>query len=601
MRRSPFLLSLLSLVVPSVALHPRQLGTNATYDYVIVGGGTSGLAIAARLAEDPSVSVAVVEAGGYYEVESGEISIIPGSAGAANTGTDPSDVSPIDWNFISEPLTGGNNRALRYARGKTLGGSSARHYMVYQRGTKGVYDEWADIIGDDSWSWDSVLPYFKKSVTLTEANMTARAPNTSVTYDPAGFEPVGGPLHVTWPNYGSVFSTFLENGLEAIGVPTDTDFNSGVLDGSSWAPVTINPRNQTRDSSETSFLQQALATSTLRVYDHTMALRIEFNGNTARGVRVKRGGVQFTIAARKEVIVSAGVFQSPQLLMVSGIGPRDTLQSHGIPIISDLPGVGQNLWDHAMFGVVHEVNVITTTRLLRDPAAAAEAIQEYASQQGPLTSPGFGLLAWQRLPGDSLTESTREALDAFPSDWPVLEYLSVDGVLNGWHSAADQMVGDGKQQWASLAASLVSPLSRGNVTISSANAEDPPVFDLGYMTHPADQEVAIAAVKRIRQAWAASNVTIGEEYLPGPDVQTDEEILAFIRETMSPVFHAAGTCAMGKRSDPYAVVDTNAKVLGVDNLRVVDASIFPTLPPGHPQSSCYMVAEKIADAIKNGN
>ncbi|KAL4867928.1 hypothetical protein BDV12DRAFT_170570 [Aspergillus spectabilis] len=598
MVRTAFFLGLASQFLLSSAI---PLTRNATYDYVVIGGGTSGLAIAARLAEDPDVSVAVIEAGGYYEVDSGQVSIVPGLAPAANTGTDPSDDNLlIDWNFDTQPLTEANDRVLRYARGKTLGGSSARHYMVYQRGTQGTYDGWAETTGDKSWSWDSVLPYFKKSCTLTPADMTRRAANTSVTYNPDAFEESGGPLQVTWPNFGTPLSTYIEVGLESIGVLPDMDFNSGSLNGSSWAPVTIDPKLQIRDSSETSFLRHANATkdTTISVYDHTMATRIVFEGKTATGVQVRTAGVKYTLHAQKEVILSAGAFQSPQLLMVSGIGPRETLQSLGIRVIKDLPGVGQNLWDHAMFGVVHQVTTRTSSVLLNDPAALAQAVAEYAAQEGPLTAPGFGIIGWERLPEDLLSESANQELDAFPDDWPHVEYLSVEGIMDGWHSAADQLGHNGS--FGSIGAALVAPLSRGSVTISSPNADTPPVIDLGYLTHPADQEIAIAIVKRLRQVWAATGVTIGEEYRPGPDVQTDEEILAFLRETIVPVFHVAGTCAMGKRSDANAVVDSNARVIGVQGLRVVDASIFPTLPPGHPQSSCYMIAEKIADAIKNG-
>ncbi|KAL2827960.1 hypothetical protein BDW59DRAFT_143591 [Aspergillus cavernicola] len=601
MGRFTLFLSLASLAVPSFALTNRQLGNDVTYDYVVVGGGTAGLAIAARLAESPDVTIAVVEAGGHYETEGGPLSIIPGFAGTANTGTDPSDVSPIDWNFVAEPLAEANNRELRYARGKTLGGSSARHYMVYQRGTKGTYDQWADITGDSSWEWDSVLPYFKKSCELTPVNMTGRFDNTSVTYNPAAFDPAGAPLQVTWPNFGSPFSTYVETGLESIGVLSSTDFNSGNLNGSAWASITINPQSQKRDSSETSFLNSAVRNSSpLQVYEHTMATRLLFDGTTATGVLVESAGVPFTINARKEVIVSAGAFQSPQLLMVSGIGPRDILESHNIPVLQDLPGVGQNLWDHPMFGVVHVVNLVTTTRLLFDPPSLAEAFMEYSVQQGPLTSPGFGVLGWERLPSDKLTDSAKEDLEAFPADWPEVEYLSVDGILDGWHSAADQLVGHG-EQYASIAAALVAPLSRGNISISSANAHDAPIINLNYLEHPTDQEVAIAAVKRLRAAWKGAAISIGPEYSPGEEVQTDEEILEFLRESISPVFHAAGTCAMGKASDPNAVVDSNAKVFGINRLRVVDASIMPTLPAGHPQSSIYMVAEKIAAEILNGN
>ncbi|KAL2872637.1 GMC family oxidoreductase [Aspergillus lucknowensis] len=583
-----------------------SISGNATFDYVIVGGGTSGLAIASRLAEDPSVSVAVVEAGGYYEVEGGFMSVIPGFAGAASTGTSPLDsLSLIDWNFNTLPLKEGFDRRLRYARGKTVGGSSARNFMVYQRGTKDSFNQWADIVGDDSWTWDAALPFFEKSCTLTPPNMSMRAANSSVTYDATAFDnSLNGPLQVSWPNYGSPFSTHVEIGLEKIGIQPGSDFNGGSLNGSSWAATTISPEDQARSSSETSFLKRATDETSIKVYTHTLAKRIVFDQSTstATGVKIETKGKTFTLTSRKEVILSAGVFQSPQLLMASGIGPKQTLERHGIPIIQDLPGVGQNLWDHVIFGVVHRVDVITASNFVVHPLSAVEALADYTFRKsGPLTAPGFGVIGWEKVPAVLRREfknTTLDALGQFPDDWPEIEYIGLDGILDGWHSALDQVLLDG-QQYATIAAALVAPLSRGTVTIASSDVSTPPLIDLGYLTHPADQEVAIAAVKRLRQTWAGIEVALGE-YKPGAEVQTDEEILEFIRSTMVPVWHAAGTCAMGNPSNRNSVVDSNAKVIGVNHLRVVDASIFPTLPPGHPQSACYMVAEKIAAAMKEG-
>ncbi|KAL4871720.1 hypothetical protein BDV12DRAFT_18588 [Aspergillus spectabilis] len=600
------LLSLAYLTSPTFGLFNLGVpGISWSFDYVVVGGGTSGLAIATRLAENSRVTVAVVEAGGHYELEGGAMSVIPGFAAAANTGTDPSDDSMlIDWNFDTLPLTAANDRSLRYSRGKCLGGTSARNLMVYHRGTKETYDQWADITGDSSWEWDEVLPYFRKSCTVTKPDMSKRNDNASVTYNAGAFDnSLNGPLQVSWPNFGSPFSTYVEAGLEGIGIVPGQDMNSGYLNGSAWAATTIDPKDETRSSSKTSFLNQLLLKLNFKLYAHTLAKKINFSGTKATSVKVETLGISYTLTAKKEIIISAGAFQSPQLLMVSGIGPRSTLQNLGIKVIKDLPGVGQNLWDHALFGVVNKVNVITASRLVTDTAAAVEAMGQYALKKGPLTAPGFGVLGWEKLPADvrkRFTNDTLKALDTFPSDWPEVEYLGLDGILDGWHSADDQDLGDGFN-YGTIAAALVAPLSRGTVSISSADTDDAPLIDLGYLTHPADQEVAVAALKRARQAFAGSGITLGDEHRPGPDVQTDEEILEFIRSTIVPVWHAAGTCAMGDSSDLNAVVDSNAKVIGVQNLRVVDASIFPTLPPGHPQSSCYMIAEKIADAIKNGN
>ncbi|KAF1813682.1 alcohol oxidase [Eremomyces bilateralis CBS 781.70] len=579
-------------------------GIDATYDYVVVGGGTSGLTIAARLAETSGATVAVLEAGGLYEVEAPLLSVIPGLAAAVNTGTSPDDDSLlIDWNFDTVPQTGANNRVLRYARGKCLGGSSGRNFMVYHRGTKGTFDKWAELIGDTAWSWASVLPFFKKSTTLTPPDMSKRQSNASIFYDPVGFDnSLNGPLQVTWPNHGSPLSTYVEVGLASIGLLPDTDLNTGTLNGSSWASVTVNPKDQSRESSETSFLDQALGNSKLKVYQHAFAKQILFSGTTATGVKVDTFGVGYTIKAKKEVIVSAGAFQSPQLLMVSGIGPQATLQSKGISVLKDLPGVGQNLMDHFLFGITYRVNVVTATRLLLDLVSAADALTQYLAQKGPLTAPGFGVIGYEKLPASAnLSNSSRAALDAaFPSDWPDVEYIGIDGIMNGWKNADDQKVDDG-YNYGGISAALVAPLSRGSITINSSKMEDPPLIDLGYLTHPADAEVAVAAFKRTRQAWAGTDITLGDEYLPGPAMDTDASILEYIRETLVPVWHPSGTCKMGASSDPEAVVDSNGRVHGVKNLRVVDASIFPVLPPGHPQSACYMVAEKIAQDIKDGN
>ncbi|KAL4919295.1 hypothetical protein BDW62DRAFT_43019 [Aspergillus aurantiobrunneus] len=600
------LLSLAYLTSPSLGLFNTGVpGMSWSYDYVVVGGGTSGLAIAARLAEDPGVSVAVVEAGGHYEIEGGIMSIIPGFAAAANTGTDPSDDSLlIDWNFDTSPLTAANNRTLRYARGKCLGGTSARNLMVYHRGTKESYAQWAEITGDSSWEWDSVLPHFKKSSTLTAPDMSKRNENASVAYNADVFDnSLNGPLHITWPNFGSPFSTYVEAGLEGIGILPGQDMNSGYLNGSAWAATTINPSDQTRSSSKTSFLNQSILKLNFKVYAHTLAKKINFSGTKAESVNVETLGIPYTLNATKEIIVSAGAFQSPQLLMVSGIGPASTLEGLGINVVKDLQGVGQNLWDHALFGVVNRVNVVTASRLVNDQTAATEALVQYTFKKGPLTAPGFGVLGWEKFPQDvrsHFTNETLESLATFPSDWPEVEYIGLDGILDGWHSSDDQDLGDG-HEYGTIAAALVAPLSRGTVSINSTDVINPPIIDLAYLTHPADPEVAVAALKRARKAFNATGITIGDEHRPGPDVQTDEELLEFIRSTIVPVWHAAGTCAMGKSADPGAVVDSNARVIGVQNLRVVDASIFPTLPPGHPQSSCYMVAEKIAADIKNGN
>lgn len=226
------------------------------------------------------------------------------------------------------------------------------------RGTKGAFERWANLTGDQSYTFDNLLPYFKKSCNLTAPDYSKRNTNATVTYNAAAFDDsLDGPLHVSWPNWGSPLSTWIEKAMEDAGVAPGVDFNSGTLNGTAWAATTIDPSGESRDSSKTSFFDEAFANTDIKVYLHTLAKKVLFsNTNVASGVQVETLGIPYKLTARKEVIVSAGAFQSPQLLMVSGVGPRDTLEGLNIPVISELPGVGQNMWDHVMFGSTHEVN-----------------------------------------------------------------------------------------------------------------------------------------------------------------------------------------------------------------------------------------------------
>ena len=520
-------------------------GLPLSYDYIVVGGGTAGLAVAARLVEAGS-TVAVVEAGGSYQVEAGLTAIIPGFAAAAQVGTSPSDdATLIDWNFVSTPQEGANGRSLRYARGKCLGGTTARNFMLYHRGNKGIFDIWASLTNDASWSWNSVFPYFKKSPKLTPPNTSIRPANATAVYNAADFGNTG-PLAVTFSNHASPLGTWHEKGLAAIGIAPGADFQTGSLNGSSWIPLTEEAQGQTRETSATSFLEGVLGNSKLKIYAHTMAQKINFSGNTATGVNVRTLGLNYKLTARKEVIVSAGAFQSPQLLMVSGVGPQATLQANGINVVKNLPGVGQNLQDHILFGVTHPVNVITATRVQTDTLYAAEQLANYLVGRGPLTNPGFGIVGFEKLPAASranFSEPTKAHLDNLPADYPEVEYITVDGIVNGLNDAEDQNIRDGRN-FGALGGALMAGKSRGSVSISSSDVNDSPVIDLGYLSDPADQEVVVALFKRVRDAWAQSDISTGPELYPGAEVQSDEDILNYIRQTIAPVWHASGTCKM---------------------------------------------------------
>ncbi|RAL13120.1 GMC family oxidoreductase [Aspergillus homomorphus CBS 101889] len=572
------------------------------FDYVIVGGGTGGNVMATRLAQR-SFKVALVEAGGYYELES--VAEVP-AADVLPVGSDPKTVALHDWGFVAENQPGANGRSIHYARGKCLGGSSAMNFMIYQRPTRESMEQWATAVNDSSYEFDQVLPYYKRSVTFTPPNTELRFKNATTEYASSAFESSGGPLQVSYSNYAMPFSTWMDLGMQAIGINQTEDFNSGSLMGAQYCSSTINPKDELRSSSESSFLS-AIKPSTLTKYTNTLAKRIIFNSDKkATGVEVKGAlGNIFTIQAKKEVIVSAGAFQSPQLLMVSGVGPQDILEQHNIEVVANRPGVGQNMWDHPFFAPSYRVNVQTFTAIaLNLLELVGQFLNIVATRSGPLTNPIADYLAWEKIPASLrsvFSQQTQQDLATFPSDWPEAEYISGAGYIGNLSNLLTNQPRDG-YQYASMLGVLITPTSRGNVTLKSADTADLPIINPNWLSTQADQEVAVAMFKRIRAAFqsdAMAPVVIGEEYNPGVQTQTDAQILEFIKDNVMTLWHAACTCKMGLASDNMAVVDNEARVFGVDGVRVVDASAFPFLPPGHPQSTVYMLAEKISEAIIN--
>ncbi|KAL8650553.1 MAG: hypothetical protein Q9226_005098, partial [Calogaya cf. arnoldii] len=586
-------------------------GANATFDYVVVGGGTAGLTIATRLASDPSVSVAVIEAGGFYEVDNGNRSVVPGYS-SYFTGADPKNYQPlIDWGFVTEPQEGALQRRFHYARGKTLGGSSARNYMIYHRPTVGAMQKWADEVGDQSYTWDNILPFFKKSCNFTSFNKALY--NATISQDPSAFDPQGGPLHTSFSNYADGFGSWAQKGFTGVGMELQDGLNSGILNGTSFSTLTIDPRNGYRSSSESSFLQAALQNGTApMIYKNSLATRLLLDSNnTATRVTVTTAGpygipaVNYTLSARKEVIVSAGTFQSPQLLMVSGIGPKEQLERNNIEVKKDLPGVGQNMWDHVLFGISRRVNVLTASASANSAVVAARLAEQFRTNgSGPLAAFGAGIYGWEDLPQpyrSALSNHSVRELDSFPTDWPELEWLPISSFL-GYRENA--LIADPKDgyNYATINPGIIAPLSRGNISINSSEMSTHPIINPNWLTSTTDQELAIQGFKRAREIWkvlehAGLTVDDGEEYFPGNNVTEDKDILNFIQRSMMTIYHAAGTCKMGKAADKMAVLDSHARVRGVSNLRVVDASSFPILPPGHPQSVIYALAEKIAADI----
>jgi choline dehydrogenase len=542
-------------------------------------------------------SVAVIEAGGFYEQDNGNLSTVPGLAmGIPFLDTTPSYTrNPLmDWDYVSVPQTAAGNRMIHYAQGKTLGGSSAINTFAYHRATYGAYQKWADLVGDQSYTYTNLLPFFKKSAHLWPPNFGKRnTPNATFKYDASAFDnSQAGPLQVSWAQWVDPTITWLARAIRSLGLPqSDEGLNSGHLTGvGGYVTTTIDPRDATRSSSRTSYMEKIGVPAGLNVYHHTRARKILFSGKRASGVEVLTDNTLYTLTARKEIILSAGVFGSPHLLMVSGVGSAALLKRYGIPLVADLAAVGQNLWDQIYFQVI---NVVSTPsgpqQAAADPATANK--QYYEQQWGPLSSIS-AYISFEKVPAslrNAFSRATKVALDWFPSDWPEVEYVA--GAVGGPEGSTLGV----------LSACLTAPLSRGSVSIQNADPSTPPVIDLGWLTNPADGEVAVAGLKRARQAWKdISSIKIGPEIAPGDAVQTDAQILDWIRNAATQIWHAGATCKMGRKDDKTAVVDSNAKVFGVTNLRVVDASAFPFMVPGHPQSTVYMLAEKIADAIVRG-
>jgi choline dehydrogenase len=349
------------------------------------------LTVAARLAASRA-SVSVIEAGGFYEIDNGNLSVVPGYAFSDPVLALVEFFPPmplVDWELLSQPQTGAVNRKVHYAAGKTLGGSSAIHTLAYHRPTKGTHQRWAKAAGHTSYAWENMLPFFIKSTRLTAPDWAKRATlNATFSYDQSVFcqgqANSCGPLQVSYSNWVDPTNTWFAVALKAIGLaPSTIGFNSGSLPGGAYTTETIAP-DVTRSSSESSYMAWAPQQPQLKVFNRTLASKILFTSGKATGVSVSTGGVSYTLTAKKEVILSAGIFHSPQLLMLSGIGPQAKLQSLGIPVIINLAGVGQNLQDPIVFSAQSGVITPSLASELADPAARAPSSNSMlTTKQGP--------------------------------------------------------------------------------------------------------------------------------------------------------------------------------------------------------------------------
>lgn len=467
---------------------------------------------------------------------------------------------------------------------------------------------WADLVDDQSYTLDKAIPYYKRTVKFTPPKTSFRFSNATAEFSQEAFSEDGQPLQVSYPNFAMPFSSWMKDGLKSICINETRDFNSGDLFGAQYCSCTIAPSDESRSSSQAAFLNPGLVNLLpLTIYRNTLAKRIMFDKQKrAVGVRVRSGTFEYILNATREVIVSAGAFQSPQILMVSGIGPRDTLEKHGIEVLSDLPGVGQSMQDHVFFGPTYRVALTTFTKLATDFEYLGEQLLTYlATQTGVLTNPVTDFIAFEKIPDNQRTgfsTNTKKDLAQIPADWPEVEvstiaglgearlyvqYLSAAAYVGNFSEPFRQQPNDG-HQYAGIVACLVAPTSRGNVTIRSSDTNDLPIISPNWLATQTDQQVGVAAFKRIRSAFhgaAMAPIVIGDEYDPGVQYQTDAEILQAIRNSVMTIYHASCTCKMGTRRDPMAVLDNRARVFGVEALRVVDVSAFPVLVPGHPQST----------------
>ncbi|KAL4744592.1 hypothetical protein BDW72DRAFT_199442 [Aspergillus terricola var. indicus] len=587
---------------PLPGLSPQHV-----FDYVIVGSGPGGLTVANRLTENPNVTVAVIEAGTWAEDMVGNLSAVPGYGGSFLLKSVDSTPTAVDWGFVTTQQRALNDIVVRYPRGKTLGGSSNLNAMAWGESSRGAFAKWASEVDDPSFTYDNIAPYYKKPVRFTPARAGTRYVNATPAYDPAEVGHAGA-LDVTYPPYTYAWTTWLAVMLEAAGMQAENTFIDGNLNGSAWHMSATNQSTGMRSSAATAYLRPVLGRRNLVIFHETLAERILFrDGNVASGVLVsssskwdsRSGNSTFTLQARREVIVAGGVFQSPQLLQVSGVGPRQLLEELGIPLVADRPGVGQNMQDQIFANIVHRVNLPTGDTL---GITEADIVAFNANATGPLTNPGGEYGGFEAIPDDlrvRMSEQTLQALASYPEDWPDIQYLTLPRFLGDLGTTTPP---DDGSNYASLMGIIMKPNSTGSVSISSDSMRDPPLINPNWMTTDSDLQVMVAIFKRMRQLWSSPEmhkIVIGDEVWPGANVESDEEIVAFLRETVTPMSHAVATCRMGKIDDPDAVVDSKGRVIGVQRLRVIDGSAMPFLPAGgEPQSVVYMLAEKQADVIK---
>ncbi|WP_431300516.1 choline dehydrogenase [Tabrizicola sp. BL-A-41-H6] len=522
-------------------------------DYVIVGAGSAGCALAYRLAE-AGRRVTVIEHGGS---DAGPLIQMPGALSY------PMNMAIYDWGLQTEPEPHLNGRVLATPRGKVIGGSSSINGMVYVRGHARDFDTWAEM-GADGWGYADVLPYFKRM----EHSHGGSGPE---------YRGTKGPLHITrGPRSNPLFDAFIKAGEEA-GYPVTTDYNGAQQEG--FGPMEATIWKGRRWSAANAYLKPAMAGGNVQVV-RGMARRVVFEGKRAVGVEIGRGDLVQVIRAGREVILAASSINSPKLLMLSGIGPGAHLAEHGIPVLADRAGVGANLQDHLEI-------------YMQFAASQPVTLYKYWNLWGKATVGAQWLFTGTGLGASNQFEACAFIRSRAGIDYPDIQYhflpiaVRYDGKVAAEGHGFQAHVGPMRSK------------SRGAVTLRSANPADAPRIRFNYMSHPDDWTEFRACIRLTREIFgqAAFKPFVRHEIQPGAAVETDDQIDAFLREHAESAYHPCGTARMGRKTDPMAVVDPECRVIGVEGLRVADSSVFPQVTNGNLNAPSIMVGEKAADHI----